>query len=188
MRHDRGLAASPRCGVNWKWRGVGNVVSLVVRRGRPPSSQPSGRRDASASRTRTRSPNKASRSHERARLLAGFAATTSSPSPCLARSFGRPRLSRRAQGRLLFSVHTFDISREPAIVRRFAARWTASDFCRKMSTSRPFARVLLPGGPSTPPHLISRTRARGSEGFASCLVRSIAVVVKTTMPLLTGVF
>ena len=145
---------------------------LVVRRGRPPSSQPSGRRDASASRTRTRSPNKASRSHERARLLAGFAATTSSPSPCLARSFGRPRLSRRAQGRLLFSVHTFDISREPAIVRRFAARWTASDFCRKMSTSRPFARVLLPGGPSTPPHLISRTRARGSEGFASCLVRS----------------
>jgi len=50
----------------------------------------SGRRDPSASRTRTRFLKKASRSHERARLLAGFAATTSSPSPCLARSFGRP--------------------------------------------------------------------------------------------------
>ena len=85
---------------------------LVVRRGRPPSSQPSGRRDVSASRTRTGSLKKASRSHERARLLAGFAATTSSPSPCLARSFGRPRLSRLAQGRVCFSVHTFDLSRE----------------------------------------------------------------------------
>jgi hypothetical protein len=34
MQARQGLAGSPRCGVDWKWRGAGNVVSLVVRRGR----------------------------------------------------------------------------------------------------------------------------------------------------------
>jgi hypothetical protein len=34
MRHDPGLAASPLCGVNCRWRGVGNRVSPIVRCGR----------------------------------------------------------------------------------------------------------------------------------------------------------
>src|SRR5687768_5102741 len=39
MRHAPGLAASPLGGINWKWRGAGNGLSLPVSCGRTTSSR-----------------------------------------------------------------------------------------------------------------------------------------------------